>query len=324
MRRFLGSLALLIAALAGGQSRAVQCPALPAPYRGPIFDASIQLWSTDIEGLMENLAPTGVKRIALFANSGKRAGGPQAVDSVLAAARRYPEQIVPGAPKIGTIKHENDLPADFVSSTLAAVAAGTYVFIGEILYTHGDKEDSTPTPMGEINIDPLGPGTERLLTGLRGRDIPLMTHWEAYAWERDKPRFDKLYASWPQQRFLLPSMAYGSPSDAEALLSAHLNLWGIISRVVDGRYDFVDPAKQAKLGPSMSDDCGALRADWRAVLLKYSDRLMYGSDYLTRARVSGDTYPHIIAQFRAIAGQLPPDVAKKVAWDNAALFYARH
>lgn len=322
MRQLSGLLALLIAALAGGYSHAAQCPALPPPYGGPIFDASIQLWTADIQGLLDELTPAGVRRVAVFANSG--AGGAQAVDAVLSAARQYPDRIVPGAPKIGFIMRGNDLPGDFVSSTLAAVAAGNYAFIGEILYTHGDKGDHRPTPLGEVYVDPLGPGTERLLAGLRGRDIPLMTHWEAWAWDRDKPRFDKLYASWPQQRFVLPSLVYGSPADADALLSAHANLWGIISRVVDGRYKLVDPAKQAKLGPSMFDDCDALRADWRAVLLKYADRLMYGSDDYANARFGWSAYPRIIARFRAIAGQLPADVAKKIAWDNAAAFYGKH
>jgi hypothetical protein len=32
-----------------------------------------------------------------------------------------------------------------------------------------------------------------------------------------------------------PSLIYGSPDKAEVILSAHPNVWGIISRVVDGR-----------------------------------------------------------------------------------------
>ncbi len=62
-----------------------------------------------------------------------------------------------------------------------------------------------------------------------------MTHWEAWAWERDWPRFDRFYATWPAQRFVVSSLAYGSPDKADALLSAHPNVWATISRVVDGR-----------------------------------------------------------------------------------------
>jgi len=134
-------------------------------------------------------------------------------------------------------------------------------------------------------------------------------------------RFDKLYASWPRQRFVLPSLAYGSPEKADTILSAHPNVWGIISRLVDGRYRFVDPVKMAKLGPTMFDSCGVLLPAWRAVLIKHSDRLAYGSDDYSTARVGWDVYPRIIARYRSIAGQLPPEAARKISWDNAAALY---
>lgn len=224
---------------------------------------------------------------------------------------RHPDLIVLGAPKIGFIKG-GDLPDDFVSETLSGVESGRYKFVGEILYTHGDKPDHPPTRTGEVYVDPLAAGTARLLAGLRGRNAPQLMHWEAWAWERDRPRFDRLYATWPGQRFVLPSLAYGSPDKADAILSAHPNVSGIISRLVDGRYRLVDPAKQAKLGPSMTDACGVLLPEWRAVLIKYGGRLMYGTDDYATARVGWGTYPGIVAKYRSVAGQLPSDLARKI------------
>ncbi len=165
------------------------------------------------------------------------------------------------------------------------------------------------------------PGAARLLEGLKGHNAPLLTHWEAWARARDWPRFDRLYTAWPQQRFVVPSLVYGSPDKAEAILSAHPNVWGIISRVVDGRYTLVDPAKQAKPGPPMFDACGALRPDWRAVPIRHAVQLMYRSDAYSTARVGWDVYPGIIARYRRIAGQLPPDVAHRISWDTAAAPY---
>ncbi|HXP76061.1 MAG TPA: amidohydrolase family protein [Stellaceae bacterium] len=302
----------------GNDAYAAECPPSPAPYAGPIFDANVQAWNLDLDGLIPSLAAAGVKRIALFANS--KAGGTETVDAVEAAARDHPGLITLGAPKIGFIKG-GDLPGDFVSETLSGIASGRYRFIGEILYTHGDKPDHPPTRMGEVYVDPLAAGTSRLLAGLKGRDVPLLTHWEAWAWERDRPRFDRLYASWPAQRFVLPSLAYGSPDKADAILSAHPNVSGIISRLVDGRYKLVDPAKQAKLGPPMTDACGVLLPEWRTVLIKYGDRLMYGSDDYATTRVGWGAYPAIVATYRRVAGQLPPDLARKISWDNAAALY---
>jgi hypothetical protein len=312
---------LLFMMAVGGVARAAGCPALPPPYSGPIFDADVQAWNPDLQGLIASLAGRGVKRIALYANS--RAGGTQTADAVLAAAREHPDLIAAGAPKIGFIKG-GDLPDEFVSSTLSGIAEGRYKFVGEILYTHGDKPDHAPTRAGEVYLDPLAPGTAHLLEGLKGRNVPLLTHWEVWAWDRDWPHFDRLYASWPQQWFVLPSLAYGSPEKTDIILSSHPNVWGIISRLVDGRYKFVDPAKAAKLGPPMFDACGALLPDWRAVLIKHKDRLMYGSDDYATGRLGWDVYPGIVAKYRSIAGQLPPDIARKISWDNAAALYGEH
>src|SRR5215468_8216738 len=209
-------LALWCAGLAlSNTSDAADCPPLPPPFAGRIFDANVQAWNADLDGLIPSLANAGVKRIALFANS--KVGGIETVDAVEAAARAHPDLIVLGAPKIGFIKSE-DLPDDFVSSTLSGVGSGRYRFIGEILYSHGDKPDHPPTRLGEVRVDPLAPGTTRLLQGLKGRNVALLTHWEAWAWERDRPRFDRLYASWPEQRFVLPSLVYGSPDKTDAIL----------------------------------------------------------------------------------------------------------
>jgi hypothetical protein len=311
----------LVSAASPATVRGADCPDLPPGYDGPIFDANVQSWNKNVDGLIYAMTSAGVGHAAVFANSKDGFGTPTA-QAVTALAAAHPDTVVLGAPKIGFIEG-GDLPRGYVRDIVAGVRSGTYKFVGEILYTHGDKPDHPPTRTGQVYVDPLAGGTKALLTGLAPYNVPVLTHWEAWAWERDKPHFDTLYSAWPQQRFVIPSLLYGSPDKADAVLSAHPNVWGIISRLVDGRYQFVDPAKAAKLGPSMFDDCGTLRDDWRAVLIKHSDRLMYGSDYYTHdANWSGYIGP--ISRYRRIAGQLPADVAARISWDNAAALYGVH
>jgi hypothetical protein len=303
----------------GGNARAADCPDVPPPYAGPIFDAQVQAWNPQVEGLIDAVQSAGVKRIAFFANS-KLGSQTKTALAVAALAQAHPDIIVLGAPKIGFIQG-GDLPGGFIADTVAGVRSGKYKFVGEILYTRGDKPDHPPTRTGDIYVDPLASGTRQLLAQLASFNVPLLTHFEAWAWDRDKAHFDKLFAAWPQQRFVLPSLAYGSADKADAILSAHPNLWGVISRLVDGRYEFVDPGKAAKLGPSMFDECGMLRPEWRDVLIKHSDRLMYGSDFYANQSGSWYNYAGVIERYRRIAGQLPPDVAAHISWDNAAALY---
>ncbi len=319
MFRIAVACATILLLFADAPTRAADCPPLPPPYDGPIFDANVQSWNPNVGSVINALEDAGVKRIAFFANSREGAGTPTA-RAVAALAQAHPDAIVLGAPKIGFIT-EGDLPRGYIAETVSGVRNGAYKFVGEILYTHGDKPDHKPTRSGDIFVNPLGAGTKALLTQLASSNVPVLTHFEAWAWERDRANFDKLYAAWPQQRFVLPSLAYGSADKAEAILSAHPNLWGIISRLVDGRYAFSDPTKAAKLVPSMFDACGVLRSEWRAVLIAHSDRLMYGSDFYTTGGVDWSGYPVVIRKYRRIAGQLPPDVAARISWENAAQLY---
>jgi hypothetical protein len=317
--RLAASCITILLVFTGGIVRAADCPVLPPPYDGPIFDANVQAWNPRVDGLIAAVQNAGVKRIAMFADS-KAGAQTETARAVLALAQAHPDLIVLGAPKIGFIT-TGDLPRGYIAETVSGIRDGTYKFVGEILYTHGDKPDHPPTRTGDIYVDPLAGGTKQFLAQLAPFNVPLLTHFEAWAWDRDKGHFDQLYAAWPQQRFVLPSLAYGSAEKADAMLSAHPNLWGIISRLVDGRYNFVDPAKAAKLGPSMFDECGTLRPEWRAVLIKHSDRLMYGSDYYANQSGNWFGYGGPIGRYRRIAGQLPPDVAAHISWDNAAALY---
>ncbi len=206
-------------AFSSGTTRAADCPPLPPPYDGPIFDANVQSWNPNVGHVIDAMQAAGVKRIAIFANSREGSATPTA-KAVAALAQAHPETIVLGAPKIGFIT-EGDLPRGYVAETVNGVKNGTYKFIGEILYTHGDKPDHKPTKTGDIFVNRQGTGAKALLTQIASADVPLMTHFEAWAWDRDRANFDKLYAAWPQQRFVLPSLAYGSPDKAEAILSAH-------------------------------------------------------------------------------------------------------
>jgi hypothetical protein len=188
----------VLLAWSGGVARAADCPTLPPPYDGPIFDANVQAWNPKVDGLVAAAEGAGVKRIAFFANS---KGGDQTETAlaVRALARAHPDLFVLGAPKIGFIT-TGDLPRGFIGETVTGVRNGTYAFVGEILYTHGDKPDHPPTRTGEIYVDPASAGTKQLLTQLAPFNVPLLTHFEAWAWDRDRDHFDKLYAAWPQRR----------------------------------------------------------------------------------------------------------------------------
>ena len=60
-------------------------------------------------------------------------------------------------------------------------------------------------------------------------------------------------------------------------------------------------------------------AGWKALFLKYPDRIMVGSDTYISSRVG--ECGELIDEHRRWLAQLPPDVAEKLAWRNAARLF---
>ena len=101
-----------------------------------------------------------------------------------------------------------------------------------------------------------------------------------------------------------------TPDEIDALLAKWPHLWTELS-LRD------DIAPQGKLDPK-----------WRALLLKYGDRFMVGTDTWTvggsyTGNERWDAYAQIVGGIRAWLGQLPPDVADAIAHGNAERFLAQ-
>jgi hypothetical protein len=307
----------LLLLLAAAAARAQPCArSQEAPYAGPLFDAMAQTgqW-LNADTALGNMREAGVAKIALFARVHRKEDGRGLVAYI---AERHPETVLQGAPKYFDMR--DDLDASYVKEVLAGVTAGRYGFVGEILYVHGDKQGGEETVTGEREIDPTQPQTARLLAGLEGRRIPVLTHWEVYDWARDWPRFDRVYAAHPGQVFVWPHLGFASPEQAAAVLGAHANVWATLSKKEKDSTNLADEEKADDIGGPVADACERLLPEWRAVLLRFSDRLMFATD-AHRPRRWGN-YTKIVTRWRRILGQLPGPVASAIAYDNAARLYS--
>ncbi|MEF3063476.1 amidohydrolase family protein [Pandoraea apista] len=285
------------------------------PYQGPLFDAMAQTdqW-LDIDSAVATAKRNGVTGIALFARVHKKQDGRSLVNH---AAEKNPGFILVGAPKLFDMR--GDLDNSYVSDVLKGVDAHRYTFVGEILYTHGDKSGGEVTASGERYIDPTRAGTSKLISGLQGKSVPVMTHWEVYDWERDRPLFDKLYSTYPDQVFVWPHLGFADAQQATAMLSAHPNVWATLSKKEKAGENLADSDKEDDIGPPVIDACGVLQPDWKAVMIRFQDRLLFATDAHKAGRWS--RYADIITRWRAILRQLPPDVAEEIAYRNAAKLY---
>lgn len=104
------------------------------------------------------------------------------------------------------------------------------------------------------------------------------------------------------------------------LIWAHTGIGGAPVARVDallGKY----PQLMGELSyrPGLTCEGGKLCPEWRALLLKYPGRFMVGSDTWVNQRWL--YYDELMKGYRSWLGDLPADVARKIAWNNAAGIY---
>jgi hypothetical protein len=69
----------------------------------------------------------------------------------------------------------------------------------------------------------------------------------------------------------------------------------------------------------IADGSGTLSGDWRDVFEKHPDRFLLGSDTWIDER--WDRYVPIMAAYRPWLAQLPPGIARQIAWGNAVRLF---
>ena len=105
-------------------------------------------------------------------------------------------------------------------------------------------------------------------------------------------------------------------SDAR-LVWAHTGIGGApVARVDEllARYPLL--MGELSYRPGLTCEAGMLCPEWRALLLKYPGRFMIGSDTWVNQRWL--YYDDTMKGYRAWLGNLPADVARRIAWSNAA------
>ena len=80
-----------------------------------------------------------------------------------------------------------------------------------------------------------------------------------------------------------------------------------------------DEEKAEMLGEGVTDECGNLLAEWKELMIRFHDRLMFATDAHKDYRWK--RYPEIVTTWRQILAQLPADVAEDIAYRNAERVY---
>ena len=265
-----------------------------ADYAGPLFDAHLhyneEAWNGSAgphspADVLARMQQSGVK--AIVANSRPNDG-----TKALASLAQTKQAGVTVVPFIRLYRNRADydnwfrdesiyemVQAEFARGVTGA-QAGPYKGIGEFhLYDSANAN---------------GPVAKKLMQFAEKNKLAILAHV-------DDPAIDLLMAHAPGAR----------------LIWAHTGIGGVPAARVDALFARY-PTLMGELSyrPGLTCDLGKLCPEWRALLLKYPGRFMIGSDTWVNQR--WQYYEELMKGYRAWLGDLPPDVARKIGWDNGA------
>ncbi len=279
--------------------------AQPRPYEGPLFDAHLHY---NVEACAHGQpAPS--------------AECPHPLDDVLARMKRN------GVRAILANSRPNDGTRVLASSLEATRAAGVTVVPFVRLYRN----------RADYNGWPRDPSITRMVE----TELPKGTPGGPYQGLGEFHLYDSSQANGPTARDLmrlaeargLAVLAHVDDVAVDLLMAhtesrgqrlrliwAHTGIGGTAPQRVDemlARYPLL--MGELSYRPGLTCDGGQLCPAWRALMLKYPDRFLIGSDTWINPR--WQQYDELMRGYRAWLGGLPPDVARRIGWANGARLF---
>jgi hypothetical protein len=265
-----------------------------ADYSGPLFDAHLHYNEEaqsphPLTDVLDRMRRNGVK--AIIANSRPNDG-----TKALASSPQTRQAGVTVVPFVRLYRNRADYDNwfrdesiyDMVQAELArGTAAGPFRGLGEFhLYDSGNA---------------TGPVARKLMTLAEEKNLAVLAHVDDVA---------------------IDLLMDGTPSKGQKvrLIWAHTGIGGAPAARVDqlfARYPLL--MGELSYRPGLTCEGGRLCPEWRALLLKYPNRFMIGSDTWVNQR--WQYYDELMNGYRLWLGDLPGDVARRVAWDNGATLF---
>ena len=261
-----------------------------ADYTGPLIDAHAHLPSAKaIDAYVAAMKRHNVRKVVLLG-----VGGVQKEDGewIAAAARAYPDLVVPAVPVPDPTRPDAAGQLDVELARTKARIMGE-VHIRQV----SRKIDRHPGDTAFIDILQLG----------AQRGIPVVIHHELTT--RGAAALETALIAHPEAIVVLAHAGESKPAELERLMARNANLMVDLSGMHFQRT------------PALASERGPLDSRWKTLIEKMPERFLMGLDVWTPALFEPAMLDRLLKWTRRVLGQLKPDVAERVAWKNAATLY---
>ncbi len=261
-----------------------------AGYQGPIIDAHSHLPNLQVlDAYVRAMERHNVTRVLFLG-----VGGAQKQDAewIGAAARRYPEKVLQGAPV------PDPLHPDQAKALDGLLATGRYRAAGEVHVRQPSRKIDLRPDTGEFG---------RVLEAAAKHNAPIVIHAELN--DRLAEGLGRALNARRSATVILAHAGSADPRRIETLLQHLPNLMVDLS----GMHFMRTPALATESGP--------LDHRWKAVIEKMPDRFLIGIDVWAPRLFEPATLDRLMAWTRRILGEFRPDVAEMIAYKNAARLF---
>jgi predicted TIM-barrel fold metal-dependent hydrolase len=260
--------------------------AAAGPYTGPLIDAHSHLPNPGaLSTLLAAMDRHGVTRVALLG-----VGGVQKDDLawIEAAVKQHPDRVIGMAPVPDPIATHAAARLD------GLLATGRFKGAGEVHVHQASRK---------IRRAADAPPFLALLDVCARRGAPLVIHDELDP--ETMAQLERALAHNRKAMIVLAHAGSGDPLALEGLLTRHENLYLDVS----GMHFLRSPALATEKGP--------LAPGWQALLTAHPDRILVGLDVWAPQLFTPEILDRLMLWTRRILGELPADVAERLAHTNA-------
>jgi predicted TIM-barrel fold metal-dependent hydrolase len=283
LRPLAAALGLLVVALAAPGEAG-------APYTGPLIDAHAHVPNAAaIDAYVAAMKRHGVSRVVLLGVGAVQKDDPA---WIAAAARKYPDHVVPGVP----------LPDPTSPSAAARLEAQLSSGAGRAVGEAHIRQVSR-----KIDRSPADPAFLAVLEVAARHRAPVVIHAELD--DRAAAGLERALRARSAATIVLAHAGSASPALLEPLLARHRNLAVDLSGMHFQRT------------PALATEQGPLDPAWKALIEKHPDRFLIGIDAWAARLFEPDMLDRLMTWTRRVLGELRPDVARRVAHDNAAALF---
>jgi hypothetical protein len=283
--------------------------------RLPIIDvqATYVPGQTNIDKIIAMMNESDVAQI-VFATAFAADGSPS-----IELHRAHPSHVIP-ASNSGEFPRWWTRPEQFVQVAERDLKTGRYYMMGEHEFRHYPSPEQAEAGQSQrdITVDIAGAAGHALFKLSQDTGVAFQIHCEIE--DRLLAPLESMLARYPGAKAIWCHLGMIRYPDRSTIYGpGYVN--GLIEKFPNLHFDLASPPAQnvyklsgARDGTLYDPSSGALRADWRNVLEKHSDRFLAASDY--RPPVE-QFYTRAIAAQRRLFDQLNRETREAVAFKNA-------